>query len=625
MRKVYVENNDFEESTENYLKNFRTLGSEVIPSEKARDRVTAKAIYAKNCDPCYNAAAMDGIAVFAENTLTASDKSPLKIVENEDFLYINTGNPVPAGFDAVIMIEDVVRDKFGNVFLREPARPFQNVRVVGESVAAAEMILPSHSVIRPIDIGAILASGNDETEVIKRPRVGIIPTGSEMVETAGEVMTGKLRESNTRVFAALTETYGGIPARYDICPDAEKDLEMAVKVAVAENDVVVVNAGSSAGTKDYTVRVLEKLGKVHTHGLAVKPGKPAILGEINGKPVLGVPGYPVSAYIIFEKVVRRVIEKLGGRREIPPKKVEVELTRRIPSTLKSLEFVRVAMGEAGGRLVASPLSRGAAAVMSMVKADGIIAIARNSEGLEAGEKAEAELLKPLSEIRKNLVVIGSHDMIIDVIGDRMPLSSAHVGSLGGIFALRAGACDIAPIHLLDPDAGVYNLSYIEKYFGSGKTALIKGVGRIQGFMVPSGNPLGIRNAESLCGGRISFANRQRGSGTRILFDFLLDKKRISSEEIRGYDKEFTTHLAVATAVKSGGFDCGLGVKSAAKAFGLDFIPVGIEEYDFLCHKEFLDAPKCKKFIEIITSDEFKAKLDEMTGYDYGKTGEIIFV
>jgi Molybdopterin biosynthesis enzyme len=585
-RKSYVENNDYYCAVSEYLQHFTTLGSETIAAENASGRVTAKAIYATVCDPVYNASAMDGIAVFAENTMTASDKNPLVLNKDKDFVYVNTGNIVPPEFDSVIMIEDVLVDSDESVRIIAPSSPWQNVRVIGESVVATEMILPSFRRIRPIDIGALLAGGNDEIEVIKKPRVGIIPTGNEMVESAAELKIGKLRESNTRVFVALTESYGAIPMRYDICEDSETKLEDALKKAIAENDMVVVNAGSSAGTKDFTVHIIARLGKVYTHGLAVKPGKPTILGEIDGKPVIGVPGYPVSAYIIYERVVRQVITKLAGVYAEFPTVVTAEITKRTTSTLKHEEFLRVAMGDVGGKIVATPLERGAAAVMSMVKADGIVTIPRNSEGIEVGEKLRVELLKPLSEIRKSLVIVGSHDMIIDVIGDSIPVSSAHVGSLSGIMAMKNDACNIAPIHLLDEVSGVYNEAYVRKYFEKGTMALVKGVGRVQGILVEKGNPKNIKSVNDIKGGKISFANRQGGAGTRILFDYLLKKNGVSSDEIRGYDKEFTTHLAVATAVKNKAFDCGLAVKTAAIIMDLDFIPVGNEEYDFWSRKTF---------------------------------------
>lgn len=624
-RKTYIENNSFNEAVGSYLENFSTLESEIVKTENANGRVLSKAVIAKKCDPGFNAAAMDGIAVFAEKTIGASDQNPISLKLNVDFEYINTGNLVKEQFDSVIMIEDVIIEDYDNVKIVSPSHPWQHVRIIGESVVATEMVLPSFSVIRPIDIGAILASGNDFVEVIRQPRVGIIPTGSEMVDSAEELKVSKLRESNTRVFAPLTVQYGGLPKRYEIVGDSEENLLSAIKLAAKENDIVVINAGSSAGTKDYTLNTIEKLGKIYTHGLAIKPGKPTILAEIQGKPVIGVPGYPVSAYIVYERVVQQVIKKLLGIEVDALDVINVEMTKRVTSALKNEEFIRVAIGDVDGKIIATPLGRGAAQVMSMVKADGIVKVPNNSEGIEAGEIVEAELLKPFSSIKKSLVIVGSHDMIIDIIGDKMLVSSAHVGSLSGIMALKNKAANIAPIHLLDEETGKYNISYVQKYFKPNTMALIKGVGRVQGILVEKGNPKNITTIEDIKNGKFLFANRQSGAGTRLLFDYMLKKANVDSSEIMGYEKEFTTHLAVAIAVKNKVFDCGLAIKTVAQIMDLDFIPVGKEEYDFLVPIDSLEDIRVKKFIDIIKSKEFKNELENLGGYTYDNIGEVIIV
>lgn len=624
-RKTYVENNDFDSSLGDYLEHFSRLGYELIKGEDSVRRVTYEAIYAKCCDPVYNASAMDGIAVFSENTAMASDNAPLTLHKGRDFCYVNTGNLIPSEYDSVIMIEDVLIMDDDTVRILSPSRPWQHVRVVGESVVATEMILPRNRRIRPIDIGAILASGNDLIKVVRQPKVAIIPTGSEMVESYEELQIGKLRESNTRVFSALTEEYGGIPDRLPIIEDNPEMLETVLEKAVKTHDMVVINAGSSAGTKDFTAGIIAKLGKVYTHGLNVKPGKPTILGEISGKPVIGVPGYPVSAYLIYEKAVKRIIYKLLGLSGSDSLRIQAKLTKRVTSSLKNTEFIRVAMGEVNNIPVATPLERGAAAVMSMVKADGILTVPLNSEGIEAGEIVDVELLKPYAEIKKSLVIVGSHDMIIDIIGDRIPVSSAHVGSLSGIMALKNNACNVAPIHLLDENGGQYNIPFVKKYFPDKKMALIKGVGRTQGLLVQKHNPLNIKSVKDIENNNYSFANRQAGAGTRLLFDYKLKQSGIEKAKIKGYEKEFTTHLAVAAAVKNGSFDTGLAVKSAANIMDLDFIPVGNEEYDFLVEESFLSDPRLKEFIKYIKSDEFKKKLDETGGYTYDKIGEIILI
>ena len=623
MRNVYIENNSLKDSLDEYLKLVSEVGTEEIPTIEAVGRVCAKAIFAKVCDPTYNASAMDGIAVCSQDTASATELNPLVLKEGQ-FEYVNTGNAVNQPFDSVIMIEDVINNEDGTISIIAPSKPWQHIRCIGETVVATEMIFPSKQRIRELDLGAILASGNSTVCVYKKPDVAVIPTGNEMVEDTKDLKKGKLMESNSRVMSALINSYGGEAHRYNICIDDETLLEETIKKAVKENDAVLVNAGSSAGTKDYTKRIIERLGKVYTHGLAIKPGKPTILGIIEGKPVIGVPGYPVSAYIVMEKVVKEVIAEMISINATPRDKAKAIMTKRVVSSLKNEEFIRVALGFVDDKLVATPMDRGAAAVMSMVKADGIVDVDWNSEGIEAGEEVEVELYRPLDEIKKKLVIIGSHDVVIDIIGDTLPVSSAHVGSMGGILAIKADSAHIAPIHLLDKDTGEYNIPFVKKYFEQ-DMALIKGLGRTQGIVVPKGNPKGIKSVADLKGGKFSFANRQNGAGTRLLFDYQLSKYGIDKEEVVGYDKEYTTHLAVASAVLNGVADCGMAVLSAANIMGLDFIPVGEESYDFLVRADMLEDERIKKFISTIQSAEFKTKVEEIGGYSFNDIGKVTIV
>ena len=623
MRNVYIENNSLKETLDNYIINIKPIGTEFINTIDAVGRVCSKAIFAEVCDPTYNASAMDGIAVCSADTINASELKPLVLKECQ-YQYVNTGNAINQPYDSVIMIEDVINNEDGTISIIAPSKPWQHIRCIGETVVATEMVVPSKYIIRELDLGAILASGNSKIEVYKKPRVAVIPTGNEMVEDAKDLQKGKLMESNSRVMSALVKLYGGEPNRYGICIDDEALLEETIKKAVKENDAVLINAGSSAGTKDYTKKIIERLGKVYTHGLAIKPGKPTILGIIDGKPVIGVPGYPVSAYIVMEKVVKEVIARMLNIEPIPRTKVNAIMTKRVVSSLKNEEFIRVALGYVEGKLVATPMERGAAAVMSMVKADGIVDLDRNTEGIEAGETVEVELYRPLEEIKKKLVIIGSHDVVIDILGDSMPVSSAHVGSMGGILALKANSAHIAPIHLLDKDTGEYNVSFVKKFFDE-DMALIKGLGRTQGILVPKGNKNNITSVAQLKGGKFSFANRQNGAGTRLLFDYQLEKNGVDKNEVVGYDKEYTTHLAVASAVLNGVADCGMAVLSAANIMGLDFIPVGEESYDFLVKADMLDDPRIKQFISILQSKEFKEKVEKIGGYTFNEIGKVTII
>ena len=624
MRKTYIQNNDMSRFAD-YLEWLGdiTTGTERVETATASGRVTADTVFANVCDPMYNAAAMDGIAVSAASTVSATEKNPLPLTEGEDFVYINTGNAVDPRFDAVIMIEDVTELGDGKVEITAPAYPWQHVRVKGESIVAGEMVLPSMRRIRPVDVGAIYASGNISVSVLKKPVVGVITTGDELVDDPGLLAGGKLMESNSKMFCALIEDCGGVGRRYPTVKDDKQALTSALTAALGECDLVIINAGSSAGTKDYAVDVMEDVGEVYLHGFALKPGKPTILARAEGTPVIGVPGYPVSAYLVFELFVRPVILRMLGQSDDDRRTVKARLTRNVVSSLKNSEYVRMALGNVGGTLVATPLERGAAQIMSLVKADGLLYIDRYSEGYEGGAEVEIELRKPLSLIEKNLVIIGSHDLVIDIIGEKIPVSSAHVGSMGGIYAMQKGECHIAPIHLLDAESGEYNIPYVKKYFPGEKMVLVKGVGRTQGLMLPKGNPHGINTIADIVSGGFRFANRQRGAGTRLLFDYLLAQNGLKAADVDGYAKEYSTHLAVGMAVECGAADVGLGVGSAANCLGLDFVPLYDEEYDFLLREESLDDERVRAFLEFISSDAFREKLRSFGDYTAKRLGEIV--
>ncbi|MCL1992675.1 MAG: molybdopterin-binding protein, partial [Spirochaetes bacterium] len=453
---------------------------------------------------------------------------------------------------------------------------------------------------------------------------------------------GQVIESNTRMFHALVQEGGGEACRFQVVPDDPAKLEAALKDALAHHDMALISAGSSAGTEDHTAGVLGKLGSVIVHGVAMKPGKPVILAIVEGKPVIGLPGYPVSAYLAYRNFAAPVLAMLCGRRFTEPKKessspvapnetsastiVQAVMSKRLVSSLKHREYVRVKLGNVDGRLVASPLARGAGAAMSLVRADGFCVIAQNSEGIDAGQLAPVELIRPLHELERSLVSIGSHDLILDLIADSMSgkgcfLAGTHVGSMAGLMALKRGECHIAPIHLLDEESGKYNTPYLKRLFPDTPVSLIKGVGRVQGLIVKKGNPQGLRSIADLPGCR--FVNRQRGSGTRLFFDYKLKEAGIDSRNIAGYDREAVTHMAVAAAVQSGDADVGMGILSAAIALGLDFIPLGNEEYDFAFLPRFTELPQFKLFIETLQSTDLHQRMKELGGYTWEGCGGIM--
>lgn len=602
---------------------------ETVKVTDSLDRITGKAIYARYSSPLFNASAMDGIAVKADDTKDATETNPVILKENQ-YVIVDTGDPIHPPCDSVIMAEDIVETDEG-VRIIASAHPWQHIRPIGEDIVSGEMILPSNHKIRAIDIGVLLSAGILEIDVVKKPEVAIFPTGTEIIEPEDQPEDGSIIESNSRMFENMVNVAGGIGHRFPPIIDDYDQIKNKVSEAVDKYDMVIINAGSSAGTEDFTVHVLRELGEVIVHGVAIKPGKPVILAIVRGKPVIGLPGYPVSAYIGFENFVTPIIQKMASRPESLTETLEAHISKRLVSSLKHKEYVRVKVGKVGDKFVAAPLARGAGAAMSLVRADGFCVIEQSSEGVEAGEKVNIELYRSKSEIENTAVVIGSHDLILDVIADIMPnqykdmhLSSTHVGSMGGLMALKRGEAHMAPIHLLDEATGEYNVAYVKRLFKE-PMALIKGVHRIQGIMVKKGNPLNIKKLGDLAGSGIRYVNRQRGAGTRVLFDYRLKQENINPETITGYDREMATHMAVAAAVASDGADAGMGVLSAAKAMNLDFIEVGPEEYDFAIPAKYLPLLHIKAFIEILQSAEFKERIEELGGYSADHAGDIVVI
>ncbi|SDY26087.1 molybdopterin biosynthesis protein [Tindallia californiensis] len=635
-RNLYLTNKPLQEAMEEYLhsisRSFAGISDEIIMVQDALGRKTASPVFAKISAPHYNAAAMDGIAVDASVTNGASETNPIQLKIDKDYTIVNTGAPLTMKRNAVVMVEDIVEVDDETVEIRSAVSPWQHVRPVGEDVVKGELILSENHIIRPQDIAALLTGGIERVKVKRKISVGIIPTGSEITELVDPLPEGKIIESNSKMFYALLSSYEATGTTYPIVKDEPAEIRLAIEKAVDENDLVVVNAGSSAGTKDYTVDVLREIGVVFTHGIAIKPGKPAILAEVKGKPVVGIPGYPVSAYVVFEQVVKSLVYALQNQKPMLVEKLKATLARRIVSSLKHEEFVRVKVGKVDERWIATPLNRGAGVTMSLVKADGILRIPQLTEGYDKGDSVEVELSRSQEDLSNTIVSIGSHDIVMDLIAnelqkknDNLALSSAHVGSMGGIIAMKQKECHLAPIHLLDEISGEYNIEYVRKYFANEKMSMIKLVKRSQGLMVQQGNPKEITSLEDLGREDISMINRQKGAGTRILLDYMMKIKKMDPNLLQGYQREMTTHMAVAVAIKNDTADCGLGVESAAKAMGLDFIPIAWEEYDLLIPQYMLETEKIKRLLEVIRSDSFVKQVMRLGGYDCSQTGKTILI
>jgi putative molybdopterin biosynthesis protein len=621
-RKIYLEDKPRAVAKGEILAAFHlTPEKEYIQATNSLGRATAEPIFARASMPHYHASAMDGIAVVAEETYSAHEQDPLRLRLGEQFRYVDTGNAIPSPFNAVIMIENVDYIDDETVEIIEPATPWQHIRPIGEDIVQEEMLFPQGHILRPADLGVLLAAQQLVIPVAKKPVVTIIPTGNELIEADKELSSGKIIEFNGTVFANFITEWGGEPKLHRIVKDEPERIKEVLLEAAETSDIIVINAGSSAGSKDYTVHIIGEIGTVFTHGVAARPGKPVILGTINGKIVVGVPGYPVSAYLALEWFVKPLICKYLQIPEPKRQTLMVKLGRRIVSGMGAEDFIRMNIGYVNGQYVANPLTRAAGVTMSYVRADGLLIIPANVIGYEQGEFAEVELLRPLEEIKNAIVFCGSHDLTIDLLSSQLKsirtdkkIVSSHVGSMAGLMAIRKGEAHVAGVHLLDPATKEYNISYVNKVLPGQDVILYPFLKRKQGWILPKGNPLAISSVEDLVAKNANFVNRQKGAGTRILFDLLLSDAGLASEQITGYGREMFSHLAVAAEVKGDDHAAGLGIFPAAKAMGLDFLPIADEEYDLVMTKSFYESESGQELIAIIQSPAFKAKVENIGGY-----------
>ncbi|MPZ75339.1 MAG: molybdopterin biosynthesis protein [Deltaproteobacteria bacterium] len=637
-RKRYLKKTPLNQARELFLASVDplTLQSENIPVDDALDCITAEAVFAKISSPHYHAAAMDGICVRAEDTFGATEFVGKKLTpadgESPDanaFAYVDTGNSLPAWANAVIMIEKVRQLDDGSVEIFESVGPWNHIRLVGEDVVATELLLPRSHCLRPYDLGALLAAGHTRVTVKARPKVGIIPTGDELIQPGDETKPGSVIEFNSTILAAFVREWGGAPIKYARARDDAELLKQAVRRAAEECDLITIIAGSSAGEHDLTAEVIADAGELWAHGIDVMPGKPAVLGTV-GKPVIGVPGYPVSAIIIAREILRPALEKFLGCAAPSLPSVHALVPKKIASHLGLEEFIRVSLGRVGEKLVAVPLARGAGVITTMVHADGLLRIPSLVEGLNGGEEVEVDLLRPQADIENTILCTGSHDLAIGVLEDQLKqrcpelkIAATNVGSLGGLLALQRGETHIAGTHLLDPPTGVYNIPEIKKTIPKLPVILVHLAQREQGILVARGNPKSIRSLDDLRSGS-RFVNRQPGSGTRVLLDFELKRLGIDPNSIDGYEREEFTHMSVGVAVASGLADAGLGVRAAANALGLDFIPVANEQYDLLFLRSFFESQRGAQLMAILKSESFKDAVGALGGYDTRDAGKLLY-
>jgi len=639
---------------------WQPLPAESVPLSAANGRVTAAGVWARLSSPHYHAAAMDGYALRAADTVGALDAAPRRFAlvsageipadadntpdDAPPALPVNTGHPLPPWANAVVMIEDVqpvtLAGGRAGIELRAALPPWQHVRAMGEDMVATELVLPANHRLRPVDLGALAGAGHAAVSVYRRPRVAIIPTGSELVSVeAGEPTPGHIIEYNSLVLAAQVAEWGGEATRWPIVPDNFDAILAAVRAAAAGHDLILLNAGSSAGSEDYAAHVVAALGRLLVHGVAVRPGHPVILGMVDrhgdavadkrppAVPIIGVPGYPVSAALTGDIFVEPLLAHWRGQPAHQPPTLQGTLTRKLTSHTGDEDYVRVVVGQVGGRTTVTPISRGAGVITSLVRADGIVRIPRFSEGEDAGATVTVHLYRDPREIARGLVAIGSHDLALDLLAqflaeryEGLRLVSANVGSLGGLTALRRGEAHLAGTHLLDPATGEYNTAYVRRYLPEQPVVLVTLAGREQGWMTPRGNPKGLSGWADAARPDVTLVNRQRGAGTRVLLDYELGQRGIDPAAVRGYAREEYTHLAVAAAVASGAADAGLGIQAAARALRLDFVPLAHEPYELAIPQAVYESERLRPLLDLLADDAFRAAVAAMPGYDTGPMG-----
>ena len=545
---------------------------------------------------------------------------------------VDTGDPMPDGRDAVVMREHV-HYQGGTAEIRGAVPPYQHVRSIGEDVSAGELLLPEGHRLRAADLAAAAAAGATRLLVRRRPVVSILPTGDEVRPIGEPTGAGEIVDTNSLMLATQAREVGCEAHCLPIEPDDPERIADAVKAAVTGCDLLIIVAGSSAGRDDYTARVVAQAGTLAVHGVAVRPGHPVVLGAVGGTPVLGAPGYPVSAALTFDIFAEPLLAELTGA---PPRRrprTTARLARKLASPLGLDDWVRVRLGVVGGTMVATPLPRGAGVLTSLVRADGLLVVPAGLEGHHAGEQVDVELLRGIEEIARTIVVIGSHDLVLDLAASalraedpNLTLASSNVGSLGGLVALRDGLCHLAGSHLLDPATGEYTLPYLDGVLaprGDTDVSVVRLVHRDQGLMVAPGNPLGLTGIGDLTRPGLRYVNRQRGAGTRVLLDFELGRLGVRPQDVDGYAREEPTHLAVAAAVAVGRADAGLGIMAAARAFGLDFVPVTQEPYDLVVAAEAMDSPLLAPLWSLLRSDRFQTAVTELGGYTTKEMGRRI--
>jgi len=588
-------------------------GLETVPITEAVGRVIAVPVYAKYSVPEVSLAAMDGIAVRSADTIGASDQAPVTL---KRFMRVNTGNIVPPEFDAVIMIEDTWEG--GNAFqIRKSASPNQHIRPAGEDIRKNQLVLPIGHQIRPFDIGALATYGITDVEV-RSVTVGIIPTGSELVPLGVRPLPGQVVESNTVMAQVYLSAMGAHCTRYPIIRDDPEQIAEALKETIRDNDFVIISAGSSAGTRDFTAGVIQSLGELLFHGVAIRPGKPVMLGRISGKPVLGLPGYPLAAQTILREFAAPLLELWGFA---PPQQnvVMAKLSQALTSDLGFDDFVPIYVGRVGATCWGVPHSRGSGVQMATVKANGYIHVSAPAEGYEADTFIDVLLTTDPAKIDRTLLLVGSFDPSLEDLANLIHekglfLHASGVGNIGGLLALKKKACHAAPMSL-PPYSLLPDWPFLMQNMPTDGLAFIHIAAIGQG--IASRSDLDITDLV-----KVRWINTRKDTVSRMLFDNIIRSKGSNPSQIGGYYHEAGGPAAVATAISNETADAGICTAGIAAAAGLRFIPIGQEQYELAIHPDLLSDPRIGSLISVIRSPGFRQLLSGYPGYDLSRTGAI---
>jgi putative molybdopterin biosynthesis protein len=605
------------------------LSAETVPLAAALGRVLAADLTAPIDVPAFDRSNVDGFAVRAIDTLGATDGAPCRLRLNGEVIVcghapalevapgsattIATGGMIPRGADAVVMIEttDLVEtDPWPTIDGRRAAAPGQFISYAGSDMARGEVVLRRATHIGAREIGILAACGIAEIPVVRRPKVAVLSTGDELVAPGAPLRPAGVYDSNGAIIAASVAEAGGEPVPFGAFPDDETTLELAIRTALEACDVVLLSGGTSKGAGDLSHRVVSRLGApgIVVHGVAIKPGKPLCLAVIGDKPLAVLPGFPTSAIFTFHAFMAPVIRALAGLPPEAARTVEAEVPVRIASELGRLEFVLVTLAEGRNGPVAFPTAKGSGSVTSFSQADGFLEIDALASALDRGSRVPVTLIGR-SAAMPDLVIVGSHCVALDALlgglAERgFAARTIAVGSLGGVAAAERGECDFAPVHLLDPQTGAYNAHLVREGL-----SLVKGWRRMQGFVYhpgdvrfegrEAGNAIKAALADPAC----LMVNRNAGAGTRVLIDRLLAGVRPA-----GYSNQPRSHNAVAAAVAQGRADWGIAIQSVARLYGLGFLPIAPEDYDFLLVESRRERPAVQAFLGALRDDRTREQI-----------------